>query len=58
MNPGGEMFGEEKLREEIRKGVATSASDMLVGLLASVDRFAAEAEQADDISLIVIRRPQ
>jgi phosphoserine phosphatase RsbU/P len=56
MNPSGEMFGDDRLNEEACKAPASGAPEVLTGILESVDRFAGEAEQADDISLIVIRR--
>jgi phosphoserine phosphatase RsbU/P len=56
MNPSGEMFGDDRLNEEACRAPTSGAPGVLTGILGSVDRFAANAEQADDISLIVIRR--
>jgi sigma-B regulation protein RsbU (phosphoserine phosphatase) len=56
MEEGGEMFGEEHLASELAARRHLGASETLGSILASVDRFAGRCEQADDISLIVVRR--
>lgn len=59
MSPAGEMFDEERLKgvvERARQG--GSASDVLSAIIEAVDRFAAGAEQADDISVVVLARTE
>ncbi|MFH1679688.1 MAG: SpoIIE family protein phosphatase [Candidatus Eisenbacteria bacterium] len=51
-----EMFGEERLAAELAAAFALTASGVLASLLDSVDRFAGGCEQADDISLMLVRR--
>jgi sigma-B regulation protein RsbU (phosphoserine phosphatase) len=51
-----EMFGEERLLEVLNKAGAGAASAILDSVLEAVDCFTGQAEQSDDISLIVIRR--
>ena len=52
----GEMYEEERLVEALGGAFGQSAAQVLTGLLASVDDFVAGAEQADDISVVVVRR--
>jgi serine phosphatase RsbU (regulator of sigma subunit) len=57
INPAGEMFEEEKLHEVVaRARESGGASDVLSAIIEAVDRFAAGAEQADDMSVIVVMR--
>ncbi|MGE5693107.1 MAG: SpoIIE family protein phosphatase [Candidatus Zixiibacteriota bacterium] len=55
-NEAGEMFEEEKLIQVLREIGEQSAAPLLNEILGAVERFAAEAEQRDDISLMVIHR--
>lgn len=55
MNMEEEEFGEERLREIIRRCDSRSASDMITCMLARVDAFTAAAPQHDDMTLIVVR---
>jgi sigma-B regulation protein RsbU (phosphoserine phosphatase) len=55
MNMQEEEFGEERLREIIRRCDSRSASDMITCMLARVDAFTADAPQHDDMTLIVVR---
>lgn len=55
-NQAGEMFEEEKLIQVLREIGEQSAAPLLNEILKSVDRFSAQAEQRDDISLMVIHR--
>ncbi len=53
---GGEaLFGEERALETVRSG-GDSAEGLLQTILAAVDRWADGAEQADDITLLAVRR--
>jgi len=57
MNEAGEMFEEERLLETILTArTCGSASEILSSIMATVDRFAGKADQADDISLVVVMR--
>jgi sigma-B regulation protein RsbU (phosphoserine phosphatase) len=62
-NQAGEMYGDGRLageisasRDEPESGVAPEASSILTHLVDSVDRFAGSAEQADDLTVVVVRR--
>ncbi len=52
----GEFYGEERLTREIRASRTCGATEALGLILASVDRFADGAEQADDLSIVVALR--
>jgi serine phosphatase RsbU (regulator of sigma subunit) len=52
---GEELFGELRTVETIGTG-RSSADALLDGILAAVDAWAAGAEQADDITLLAVRR--
>jgi phosphoserine phosphatase RsbU/P len=51
-----EMFGEERLAAVAQAMRGRPAREMLEGVLQAVRDFAGEAEQADDITLVVVRR--
>ncbi|MFH1218945.1 MAG: SpoIIE family protein phosphatase [Candidatus Eisenbacteria bacterium] len=55
-NENGDMFGEQQLLGGLKQSRTLSAPAALAHVLESVDRFAGSAEQADDISLVVIKR--
>ncbi len=52
---GEELFGEARTLETIGRG-STSVDAVLDGILGAVDTWAAGAEQADDITLLAVRR--
>jgi|GEM_PF-1291408 len=54
-NQNDEMFEEERLLETLNTVSGLEASEVLKSVLKSVDGFAAGCEQADDISVIVVR---
>lgn len=56
VNNAQEQFGEMRMQELLSRP-PVSASHLTQRLLAALDRFTAGAEQADDITLLVIRRP-
>ena len=49
-------FGYERLEEELRRAGTSSAAAALFSVLGAVQDFAAARAQADDMSLVVIRR--
>jgi serine phosphatase RsbU (regulator of sigma subunit) len=51
-----EMFGEDRLAEVARSLRGRPAREVVEGLLQAVRDFAGEAEQADDITIVVVRR--
>jgi sigma-B regulation protein RsbU (phosphoserine phosphatase) len=51
-----DFYGEERLASEALGLRDRDAGDVLDGIISSVDRFAGGAEQADDLSLVVVRR--
>ncbi len=51
---GGEMFGEDRIRELLGRGEVPSASQALTDVFAEVERFS--SEQADDMTGVVLRR--
>jgi len=53
----GEMYEEERLVDVLGASRGQAATEVLTGLLAAVEAFVAGAEQADDISVLVVRRP-
>jgi sigma-B regulation protein RsbU (phosphoserine phosphatase) len=55
MNASGELFGFDRLLDSVREGRELAASSLLDKLFADVTRFAAGAEQHDDITIIVAR---
>ena len=55
-NPGGALFGEERLHACFEKGADATAADSAHRLLASVRDFAAGAPQSDDITILSLRR--
>jgi sigma-B regulation protein RsbU (phosphoserine phosphatase) len=55
-NLEGDMFEEDRLLEAVRGSGGLTATRMLERLIAEVDEFAQGCEQADDISVLVIRK--
>jgi serine phosphatase RsbU (regulator of sigma subunit) len=50
------MFGDERLAEAVRSLRGRSAGEIVAGVQAAVQRFSAGRAQADDITLVVVRR--
>ncbi len=50
------MFGKDRLREVIRKNAAKSAGAIQDAILSAVNDFRGQAEQADDITISVIKK--
>jgi sigma-B regulation protein RsbU (phosphoserine phosphatase) len=59
MNPAGEMYGEARLATALQACAGLPPGQMIQAVKNDVDRFAAGAEAADDITMLAIRwRPQ
>jgi serine phosphatase RsbU (regulator of sigma subunit) len=56
MSAGGEPFNDERLHAALRASAALPASALVETLIAEVDAFVGGAPQADDMTLIVVRR--
>lgn len=52
----GKMFHQSRVVESLQEGWSYSAAHQLAHLVQSVDRFSRNEEQADDISVILLRR--
>lgn len=51
-----EQFGEERLLEVIRQHWHASASELVEQLLVAAQRHAGSAPQADDMTVMIVRR--
>ena len=56
LNQQEEMFGLERMIEEIQRHRHEPAQQLMQSLLDAVNRFVGDAPQADDLTLLVIRR--
>lgn len=56
MNTAGEEFGEERILSIMRKSHRTDVGEIQDTIVDAVTRFSGEAGQADDITLVVVRR--
>ena len=54
MNEKEEMFGFERLLEMVRSAKSMNAESLLKEILDKVNEFAGEAEQHDDLTVIVL----
>jgi phosphoserine phosphatase RsbU/P len=52
----GRRFGDERLRAVIADHRADSAGEVVAAILAAVDAFAGSTDQADDLTLLAVRR--
>ncbi len=52
----GDEFGLDRLYSELRRHASESAADIVEGIRASVNAFTGDVPQADDITLIAIKR--
>jgi sigma-B regulation protein RsbU (phosphoserine phosphatase) len=52
MNPAGDLYMENRLEEFLDKHQTLPTDDLVTEVLAAVEEFAADAEQADDITLL------
>lgn len=55
-NAAGELFGEERLRETIAAGAGSSADELLQAIVTAVEDFTGATPQADDFTLVVVKR--
>ena len=55
-NEDGEEFGEERLLEVLRGEATRPPREVIDRVLAAIDRFAGNAPQFDDITLLVVKR--
>jgi sigma-B regulation protein RsbU (phosphoserine phosphatase) len=55
-NSAGNCFGLERLRAAIRQVVTSSADEIIQGLSSRAREFVGDVQQADDISIVVVRR--
>jgi len=55
MNTGKELFGEQRLIAALNTGKDCSPKELLSAVKREVDKFAAGAQQADDITMLAIR---
>ena len=55
MNPAGEMFGLERLRQFIHSSAKDSPAQMIQRLLDELKNFTDQAEQSDDRALVVVK---
>ncbi len=58
MNPAGEPYNDERFLAEIRAQITRPVADMVTAIEQAVDVYAAGAPQADDMTLLIIRRDQ
>jgi serine phosphatase RsbU (regulator of sigma subunit) len=52
----GQLFGEERLLDTVRSAGGLPAGELLRAVVDAVDAFAAGAQPADDLTLVVVRR--
>jgi phosphoserine phosphatase RsbU/P len=53
-NPAGEFFGRTRLREAVQDAAGASCKQMHAAIQRSIEQFTAGAEQADDLTLVVM----
>jgi sigma-B regulation protein RsbU (phosphoserine phosphatase) len=54
-NPGGMLFGDERLLDSLRAGDNETPASVLEQTVRSVDQFVGGAEQSDDITLLILQ---
>ena len=54
-NENGDMFGQDRLRESIRKYATESAQDIQNSIIRDLKAFQGESPQEDDITLVVVK---
>jgi len=55
-NPDGEMYGEERFRNALRRHAGGTARQIRDAILDEVIRFRGEAPQDDDIALVIVKK--
>jgi sigma-B regulation protein RsbU (phosphoserine phosphatase) len=53
-NPGGDLFGDDRLRASIAARIGRAPADVIAGVLADIDAFAAGAPPEDDVTLLAV----
>jgi len=56
VNPAGEPFGLDRMMESLRRDRNLGASEMIANLHNAVAQFAVSPKQADDLTIVVIKR--
>jgi sigma-B regulation protein RsbU (phosphoserine phosphatase) len=54
-NQNGEMFGRKRFKEIIRRNAASGAEDIRTAIIDAATAFRGEAQQEDDITLVVLK---
>jgi sigma-B regulation protein RsbU (phosphoserine phosphatase) len=54
-NQNGEMFGRKRFKDIIRRHAASGAEDIRTAIIDAVTAFRGEAQQEDDITLVVLK---
>jgi sigma-B regulation protein RsbU (phosphoserine phosphatase) len=54
-NNSGELFGEDRLYDVIRKNSNLTAQGMIDAIRSAVESYCEDAQQADDITLMVLK---
>lgn len=54
-NPDGQLFGTDRMLEALNNGPVAPPEDTLAAMLEKIDRFAGDAEQFDDITMLYFR---
>ena len=54
-DPDGNMFGEDRLFENVTSGQDSSAAEIVVGLLSAARRFGGHRPQRDDNTAVIIK---
>ena len=55
--PGGEMFGEDRLRAWLTESTASSPAELLDALRDTVREWTGEDATTDDLTLVAVKRP-
>lgn len=55
VNPANEQFGTERLREVVSRHTDARVEDLQAAILTAVEEFTRGAEEADDITLLIVR---
>jgi serine phosphatase RsbU (regulator of sigma subunit) len=57
-NEQGDFFDQERLRETITAGLGASAQQLLEAIVTAVEQFTGPTPQADDLTLVVVKRKE
>ncbi len=56
LNPEGNLFGKERLREVIRENASKNSKDIVESVFQKIDSFSAGQKMSDDVTLVIIKR--